>query len=82
MATFHKTEKPQQYEVRQDGKTIGWFSRYYEPSTGRWAARYTGHFPGGYFWEFCPEDIDLPGFFNGVSFKKGKAQIMQDYPES
>jgi len=80
MATFHKTSGKPEYEIRQNGKMIGWFFQYYEKSTGHWASRYVGHFPGGYFWEFMPEG-DEPGFFNNESFKKGKARILCEYPD-
>jgi hypothetical protein len=80
MATLHKT-KPQEYEVKHSGQTIGWFYRYYQKSTGRWAANYVGHSPGKHFWAFEPTDVDSPGFFDGVSFAEGKSKLMVKYPD-
>ena len=49
-----KTEQKQcsanVYEVHYDGEKIGFVYRQYYKSAGAWAARYVGHWKGGFEW--------------------------------
>ena len=63
-----------EYEVVIGGKPVGWLTREYYKSAGRWAAQYVGHYDGGYEWVYEPDDLaESRKTFD--SFKKAEAFV-------